>query len=249
MSSYPPEPSSPDFEQEVNWVDLGETSVPPTVEQPKPSSQPDYRATAPIAMVETAFLASTGSLIWLINYYFPVGPLLKIFFAIPIALVYLRRGYRAAWMSALVSVLLLAVLMGPPRSILFFVPYGLLGMQLGALWRRGASWYLSIFTGVLIGTFGFFFRFWLLSILLGEDLWVYVITQVTEMADWIFVKLGILAQPEVWLVQALALISIIVNNFIYLFVVHVVALLVLDRLGNPIPRPPEWVQTLFDYEG
>jgi len=30
--------------------------------------------------------------------------------------------------------------------------------------------------------------------------------------------------------------------------VHLVALLVLDRLGNPIPRPPKWVQVILDYE-
>jgi len=41
---------------------------------------------------------------------------------------------------------------------------------------------------------------------------------------------------------------ILVNNIIYLFVVHLVALLLLDRLGNPIPRPPNWVQVLIDYE-
>jgi uncharacterized protein YybS (DUF2232 family) len=35
---------------------------------------------------------------------------------------------------------------------------------------------------------------------------------------------------------------------VYLFVVHLVALLLLDRLGNPIPRPPEWVQVLLDYD-
>jgi uncharacterized protein YybS (DUF2232 family) len=27
-----------------------------------------------------------------------------------------------------------------------------------------------------------------------------------------------------------------------------VALLVLDRLGNPISRPPKWVQAILDYE-
>ena len=41
---------------------------------------------------------------------------------------------------------------------------------------------------------------------------------------------------------------ILVNNIVYLFVVHLVALLLLDRLGNPIPRPPSWVQVLIDYE-
>lgn len=203
----------------------------------------------PLAMVETAFLASTASLIWLINYYFPLGPLLRMFFPIPIALVYLRWGSRASWMSALVSGLLLSVLMGPTRSILFFIPFGIMGVQLGAMWRRGTSWIISINTGALLGTIGFFFRFWLLSILLGEDLWVYVMTQITEIAEWVFVKLGLLAQPSLALIQALAIVMIIVNNIVYLFVVHLVALLMLDRLGNPIPRPPNWVQVLLDYDG
>jgi uncharacterized protein YybS (DUF2232 family) len=37
-------------------------------------------------------------------------------------------------------------------------------------------------------------------------------------------------------IQAIAIAMIVVNNFVYLFVVHLVALLMLDRLGNPIPR-------------
>jgi uncharacterized protein YybS (DUF2232 family) len=204
---------------------------------------------APLVMVETAFLASAASLIWLINYYFPLGPILRMFFPIPIALVYLRWGNRASWMAALVSGLLLSVLMGPTRSILFFMPYGLMGVQLGAMWRRQANWFLSIITGTLLGTLGFFFRFWLLSLLLGEDLWVYVMTQITQLTEWGFTRLGLLAQPDVTLIQAIAVLMIALNNLVYLFVVHLVALLLLDRLGNPIPRPPHWVQVLLDYEG
>jgi thiamine transporter ThiT len=214
-----------------------------------PSERLHPQSKAPLAMVETAFLASTASLIWLINYYFPLGPVLRMFFPVPIALVYLRWGNRASWMAALVSGLLLSVLMGPTRSILFFIPYGLMGVQLGALWKRRSSWLLSISIGTLIGTFGFFFRFWLLSILLGEDLWVYVMTQITEVAEWGFLRLGLLAQPSLPLIQAIACVFIIINNAVYLFVVHLVALLMLDRLGNPIPRPPNWVQVLLDYDG
>ncbi|MEQ9236614.1 DUF2232 domain-containing protein [Coleofasciculus sp. E2-BRE-01] len=200
-----------------------------------------------VVMVETAFLASTASLIWLINYYFPLGPVLKMFFPVPIALVYMRRGNRASWMAALVSGLLLSVLQGPTRSILFLIPYGLMGVQLGALWKRQANWLFSIGIGTLLGTLGFFFRFWLLSILLSEDLWVYVMTQITELVEWGFVKLGLLAQPSLTLIQLVAIVAIVINNAIYLFVVHLVALLIFDRLKSPIPRPPQWVQVLLDY--
>jgi uncharacterized protein YybS (DUF2232 family) len=236
---------------EPNWVDAdldAEAVSPARNPLPKNAPQSVLKNPRTLILVETAFLASASSLIWLINYYFPLGPVLKVFFPIPIALIYLRWGSRASWMTALVSGLLLSVLMGPPRSIVFLVPYGLMGVQLGACWRRRANWGFSILTGALLGTAGFFFRFWLFSMLLGEDLWLYVITQVTGIVEWVFMQLGILAQPSVWMIQLVAVCLIFLNDIIYLFAVHLVALLVLDRLGDRIPRPPEWVQALLDYE-
>jgi uncharacterized protein YybS (DUF2232 family) len=211
-------------------------------------TQPQIQVDAPLRMVETAFLASTASLIWFINFYFPLGPLLRIFFPVPIALVYLRWGKRAAWMAALTSGLLLAVLMGPVRSLLFVMPFAFMGVLLGATWYRRASWVVSITLGMILGTIGVFFRLWLLSLLSGEDLWIYVINQVTDIIGWIFLKLEILASPSVFLIQAGAIALIALNNLIYLFVVHLASWLLLDRLGNPIPRPPRWVQVLMDYE-
>lgn len=212
-------------------------------------SEPQLHAVAPLRMVETAFLASTTSLIWVVNYYFPPGPLLRIFFPVPIALAYLRWGKRAAWMAAGVSGLLLSVLMGPTRSILFIIPYGLMGVLLGVMWQRRSPWVVSIALGTLLGTFGFFFRFWLLSVMTGEDLWVYTITQVTKLTEWGYIKLGLLGQPSVFIIQVLAIVLVFINNIVYLFVVHLASWFLLDRLGNPIPRPPNWVQVLMDYEG
>ena len=208
----------------------------------------------PVAMVETAFLASTAALIWLVNTYFPPGPVLRVFFPLPMALVYLRWGPRAAWMSALVAGLLLAVLMGPPRSLLFLMPYALLGVQLGFNWRRQTPWYGSIALGTLLGSLGFFFRLWLMSILVGEDLWVYLTTQVTQMLNWGLDKLvnfgvlsvGVLSQANVEGIQLLVLAMVLLSNAVYLFTVHLVAWLLLERLGVRLPEPPGWVQSLLD---
>ena len=210
-------------------------------------ASPHLQVDAPLQMVETSFLASTASLIWFINFYFPLG-LLKIFFPIPIALVYLRWNSRAAWMSALTSGLLLLVLMGPTRSILFVIPYAFMGVLLGSTWKRRVPWIVSISLATLLGTIGVFFRLWLLSLLSGEDLWIYLINQVTNVLEWLFVNLGILTTPNPFLIQIGAIVLILLNNFIYLFVVHIAAWLLLDRLGNSIPRPPKWVQVLMDYE-
>jgi len=220
-------------------------------ENPPPARRPDV---GPIAMVETAFLASAASLIWLVNAYFPPGPLLRIVFPLPIALVYLRWGNRAAWMGALVSGLLLAVLMGPPRSLLYLMPYGLLGVQLGWLWRRGASWYAAIALGTLLSALGFFVRLWLLSLMLGEDLWVYLISQATQVINWILERLvnlgilewGSLSQSNTTLVQIVALIIVLVSSLVYLFTVHLASWLLLERLGERMPSPPAWVQRLLE---
>ena len=238
-----------DDRDEINWVDQEDSETIPsyTASFPQKSAKQTQASTNTVVMVETAFLASAASLVWLINYYFPLGPVLKIFFPIPIALIYLRRGNRASWMAAIVSGLLLLVLMGPTRSIIFLMPYGLMGVLLGACWQRKLNWMFSIGLGAAIGSLGLFFRFWLTSILVGENLWVYVITQITQVADWIFFRLGILAQPNFVLIQTLAFGLIIINNLVYLFAVHLVALMLLDRLDNPISRPPEWVRVLLDY--
>lgn len=236
-------------DDEINWVDQEDSDQvqPNLLAIPEKTPKLIKATTDTVIMVETAFLASAASLVWLIYFYFPVGPILKIFFPIPIALIYLRRGKRASWMAAMVSGLLLLVLMGPTKSILFLMPYGFMGVLLGACWQRKASWMFSIVFGAILGSLGMFFRFWLTSVLVGENLWVYVITQITQLADWLFFKLGILAQPNFAVIQTLACGLIVVNNLVYLFAVHLVALMLLERLNNPISQPPEWVRVLLDY--
>ncbi len=211
---------------------------------------------APLMMVETAFLASTASLLWLVSYYLSIGPWVRILFPIPIALVYLRWGNRAAWMAAAVCGLLLSVLMGPYLSLLFFVPYALLGVQLGSLWRRRAPWLVSISLGTLIATFGFFLRMLLLSLFLGEDLWSYLTNRITDLlqwwlsklVDWGLLGLGAVGETNLTTVQIATLAVVLCSDFIYLFTVHLAAWLLLERLGNPIPNPPRWVQVLMDEE-
>ncbi len=208
----------------------------------------------PLPLVETAFLASAASLMWLINTYFPPGPLLRILFPLPIALVYLRWNLRAAWMAATVSGLLLTILLGPTRSVFFVMPYGLLGVQLGCLWRRRASWELSIFTGGVLVALGTFFRLWLLSLLAGEDLWGYLIAQITQFIDWVvrlltnwgWIGLGAWGQPSMEVIAIAAILIVLFSSMVYLFTVHLAAWLVLERLGVTMPEPPGWVQALIE---
>lgn len=215
---------------------------------PQPSLGTSSQVTKPLPMVETAFLASATALIWLINTYFPLGPLLRIFFPIPTALIYLRWGKRSAWMSAWVTTLLISVLMGPPRSIQFLMPYGVVGVILGGLWKRRVNWSVSMGWSIVVMAIGFFFQLNLLSLLVGTDLWLYINRQITSFLDWGVTKLGLLVQPEVVVVQLFAVGLILLNAFLYILLVHLVAWLVFDRMGVSIPDPPLWLQTFLEYQ-
>jgi uncharacterized protein YybS (DUF2232 family) len=209
---------------------------------------------APVSLVETAFLASTGSLLWLVSYYLSLSPWMRILFPIPIALVYLRWGQRSAWMATIVTGLLLSVLMGPYISLLFLIPYGLLGVQLGALWKRGTSWYLSIGIGAILATLSFFFRVWLLSVFLSQDVWEYLNNRIADFLEWgltLLVNWGILGiellgRPDINVLQLITLVALLLSDVVYLFTVHLGAWILLEKLGNPIPEPPEWVQVLLE---
>lgn len=105
---------------------------------------------------------------------------------------------------------------------------------------------LSIGLGTLLASIGLFFRIWVTSLLLGDDLWLYLTLQMTEFLDWAFLKLGLLVQPQLVLIQLLAFGAIVLNSLIYLLTVHLLAFLLLERVGNPIPPPPPWIQVLVE---
>lgn len=236
------------IDDDRNWVDQAEAQILPEIKPKTEQKQFSEVQTSTLILVETAFLASAASLIWAIGGYFPIAQALRIFFPLPTALIYLRRGPRAANMSVLIAGLLLTVLVGPTRSILYVIPYGVMGLQLGFMWKRGASWGYSLILGTIVFTIGIFFRVWILSIMLAEDIWFYFISAFTSLAEWIFLKLGMLAVPSVTIIEAIALGAIVLNSLIYTFFVHAFALFIMDRLQNPIPDPPEWVKILLDYE-
>lgn len=246
MSSLPPQ------SEDENDSYLGDQDWPGSELSTATISDPDYaqalirqQIQRTLVITETAFLASAAALIWLIDFYVPAGPLLRIFFPIPVALIYLRWHRRAAWMGAIVSALLLSVLMGPPRSLQYLLPHGILGVVLGGLWKRKAPWPLSLWWGAVLGSVGFFFQILVVSALLGENLWVYVNQQVTGFLDWILVQLGILVIPSFGLIQVTAVVLVFCQSYVYALIVHMVAWRLLARLGNPIPDPPAWLEAIL----
>ena len=118
-------------------------------------------------------MAAATALIWIALYYLPIGgAVFRLALPLPLTLLLIRRGVKTGFEGVIICVMLLTALMGPLRGPLVLFPYGLLSLWLGYSWKKGWTWWLSWSVGVSIGTIGFLIRVFVLSMLVGENLWV-----------------------------------------------------------------------------
>ena len=197
-------------------------------------------------ITDSAYLAAATALLWVGLYYLPVGgALFRLALPLPLALLQLRHNGRCAVEGVAVASLLLVALMGPIRGPLVLFPYGLLALWLGWCWRRRASWWLSWSVGLLLGTAGFLVRVAVLSVLLGENLWVLVTTAAAQLLEKLSGLLQLGGGPDLLQVQLMALALVLVQNLIYVLALHAVALWIFARLRSPITDPPALLRPLL----
>ena len=199
-----------------------------------------------LRLVEGAYLAAATGLIWLALYYLPVGgALFRLALPLPLILLQLRRGNRSGAEGLLLSVLLLTALMGPLRGPLLLFPYGLLSLWLGWSWCRGISWWLSWSGGVFLGTAGFLVRVLVLSLLVGENLWVVITRAGSALLERLIAVLHLPITPDLTQVQLMALLLVVVQEVIYVLSLHALAYWIFPRLKSPIPEPPRLLHGLI----
>ncbi len=196
-------------------------------------------------LMDTAYLAAATALLWLALYYLPVGgPLFRLALPLPLALLQLRHGWRCAVEGVLVASLLLLALMGPIRGLLMLFPYGCLALWLGWGWRKGLSWWLTLSLGGLIGALGFLVRVAVLSLLLGDNLWVVVTTAAAGLLEKLLGVLSLGPGFDLGQVQLIALALVLVQNLLVVLCLHAVAYWIFPRLQAPIPEPPRALEAL-----
>lgn len=195
-------------------------------------------------LMDSAYLAAATALLWLALYYLPVGgPLFRLALPLPLALLQLRHGWRCAVEGLVVTTLLLVALMGPIRGPLVLFPYGSLALWFGWGWRRRVSWWLTIAVGAVIGAAGFLVRLAVLSVLLGDNLWVVITTAAAGLLERLCSLLGI-AAIDLTAVQLLALGLVLLQNLIVALALHAVAYWIFPRLQAPISEPPPSLKAL-----
>jgi len=195
--------------------------------------------------MDTAYLAAATALLWVALYYLPVGsPLFRLALPLPLTLLQLRHGWRCASEGLAVTTLLLVALMGPIRGPLVVFPYGLLALWLGWCWRRRCSWWLSWGLGSVIGAAGFLVRVAVLSVLVGENLWVVITTAAAGVLERLAAPLGLAAAVQLDQVQWAAVLLVWVQNVVIVLTLHAVAYWIFPRLQAPITEPPRVLRAL-----
>jgi uncharacterized protein YybS (DUF2232 family) len=200
-------------------------------------------------MMDTAYLAAATALLWVALYYLPVGsPLFRLALPLPLTLLQLRHGWRCAVEGILVTALLLVALMGPIRGPLVLFPYGLLALWLGWGWRRRCSWWLTLSLGGLIGAAGFLVRVAVLSLLVGENLWVLITSAAAGLLERFSDLLGLGPGLDLLQVQVAAVLLVLLQNLIVVFCLHAVAYWIFPRLKAPISEPPGLLRALVAFD-
>ena len=204
--------------------------------------------TEALNIVETSYLASLSSLLWLALYYLPIGgALLRIILPLPIILLQLRRGTKTAFEGLIIQFLLLFIIMGPVRGILFLFPYGILAFWLGWCWFKEKGWRVSLSIGVVIGTVGFFLRVIALSTLVGDNLWVLITRASYGLIEKFIGLFNLPFSPSILSIQLGAILLIIFQEIVYVLTVHVVAYSIFPRFKLTIPDPPRLLNSLVDF--
>ena len=202
-----------------------------------------------LKIVESSYLAAATALIWIALYYLPIGgAVFRLALPLPLALLQLRRGVKTGIEGVTISVMLLTALMGPLRGPLVLFPYGLLSLWLGYCWKKGWNWWLSWSVGVSIGTMGFLVRVFVLSLLVGENLWVILTRAGAALLEKGIDIFNLSFTPDMRQVQVVALCLIITQEIVYVLCLHALAYWIFPRLKSSIPEPPALLEKLISLE-
>ena len=202
-----------------------------------------------LKIVESSYLAAATALIWIALYYLPIGgAVFRLALPLPLALLQIRRGVKTGIEGVTICVMLLTALMGPLRGPLVLFPYGLLSLWLGYCWEKGWNWWLSWSVGVSIGTMGFLVRVFVLSLLVGENLWVILTRAGAGLLEKGIDIFNLSFTPDMRQVQIVALCLIITQEIIYVLCLHALAYWIFPRLKSSIPEPPALLEKLISVE-
>ena len=114
-------------------------------------------------------------------------------------------------------------------------------------WRKGISWWISWLGGLFIGVLGFLVRVIVLSVLVGENLWVIITRASYGLVDKFIELFNLPFSPSIQIIQLVAILLITFQEMVYVLTLHLLAYSLFPRLNSTIPDPPRILNNLVDF--
>ncbi|XVF43369.1 hypothetical protein PTKIN_Ptkin02bG0034800 [Pterospermum kingtungense] len=160
-----------------------------------------YRKT--LRLVECSMFAAVTGLIYFLSNSLAIENYFGCFFSLPIVISSIRWGVACGRKQLVATVMLLFVLSGPVKALNYLLTHGILGFTMGALWRLGADWSVSIPLCTIARAIGLVGYVLTTSFLIRENILALITINIHASLTYIFAAVGINLIPSMNFIYSL----------------------------------------------
>ncbi|XP_024934061.3 uncharacterized protein LOC107428266 [Ziziphus jujuba] len=200
-----------------------------------------YRKT--LALVECSMFAALTGLVYFLSNSLAIENYFGCFFSLPIVISSMRWGIAAGRKTMVATTVLLLILSGPVKALTYLLRHGIVGFTMGALWRMGADWSLSIFLCTIVRALGAVGYVLITSFLIRENILALITINIHASLTFMFTAAGIYTIPSMEFIYTLFGILVLLNSGSFMFLLHLLYSVFLTRLGMRTSlRLPRWLE-------
>ncbi|OMO72280.1 hypothetical protein COLO4_27715 [Corchorus olitorius] len=200
-----------------------------------------YRKT--LRLVECSMFAAVTGLVYFLSNSLAIESYFGCFFSLPIVISSIRWGVACGRKQLVATVMLLFVLSGPVKAVNFLLTHGILGFTMGALWRLGTDWSVSILLCTIARALGAVAYVLTTSFLIRENILALITKTLHATLSYMSTAVGINAIPSMTFIYSLFGIVVLLNSASFVFLLHLLYSVLLTRMGmKPALRLPRWLE-------
>ncbi|XP_021293187.1 uncharacterized protein LOC110423324 [Herrania umbratica] len=196
-----------------------------------------------LRLVECSMFAAVTGLVYFLSNSLSIENYFGCFFSLPIVISSIRWGVACGRKQLVATVMLLFVLSGPVKAINYLLTHGILGFTMGALWRLGANWSVSICLCTIARSMGAMGYVFTTSFLIRENILALITINIHASLSYVFAAIGINVVPSMNFIYSLFGILVLLNSASFVFLLHLLYSVFLTRMGMKASlRLPRWLE-------
>ncbi|XP_062111246.1 uncharacterized protein LOC133822821 isoform X1 [Humulus lupulus] len=196
-----------------------------------------------LALVECSMFAALTGLVYFLSNSLAIENYFGCFFSLPIVISSMRWGIPAGRKTMVATTMLLLVLSGPVKALTYLLKHGLVGLTMGALWRSGADWKLSIFLCTIVRALGAVGYVLITSFIIRENILALITINIHASLTFLITASGVYTVPSMNVIYIIFGVLVFLNSGSFVFLLHLLYSVFLTRLGlRASLRMPKWLE-------